>query len=74
MKVVGENVKFIIIKTELRVRVAARKAPLYESAQQFRLLKDIETLCNHFSRNVEGKWYVIFANKKDVLLASIMCP
>ena len=55
MKVVGENVKFIIIKTELCVRVAARKAPLYESAQQFRPLKDIETLCNHFSRNVEGK-------------------
>ena len=55
MKVVGENVKFIIIKTELCVRVAARKAPLYESVQQFRPLKDIETLCNHFSRNVEGK-------------------
>ena len=44
MKVVGENVKFIIIKTGLRARVVARKAPLDESAQQFQPPKDIETL------------------------------
>ena len=55
MKVVGEKVKFIIIKTGLRAPVVARKAPLDESAQQFQPLKDIETLCNHFSRTVEGK-------------------
>ena len=55
MKVVGENVKFIIIKTGLRARVVARKAPLDKCAQQFQPPKDIETLCNHFSRTVEGK-------------------
>ena len=60
MKVVGENVKIFIVETGLWARIVVSKVPLYESTQQFRPLKDIETLCNHFSQTLEGKWYVIF--------------
>ena len=68
MKVVGENVKIFIVETGLWARIVVSKAPLYESTQQFRPLKDNETLCNHFSQTLEGKWYVNF------LLTMIMFP
>ena len=74
MKVVGENVKFIIIKTGLRAQVVARKAPLDESAQQFQPPKDIELSVIIFLGPWKANDMSFFAKKNNVLLASMMCP